>query len=238
MNALYPFTPLLRFYYLDFAIDNSKIIDLLKKIEQKHGIPYECLNVIEINQKEHYKKYFAASGRARVLRHRTGKRVKTTFRFQNGRGEVYLAPTIVVLESDVVEYFAKGIKEGVNFLNILLKEGKSFLKRIYISKEDIQFKIIEKFKKSKILKGVFEVEVPVNKKFIDIVCKTQSCDWILEVKKELNMESLGQVLVYKFMYSKENPEKKVKAGIVCLKSDPDIYEVCTEYKVKVFVLED
>ena len=61
--------------------------------------------------------------------------------------------------------------------------------------------------------------------------------WILEVKKELNAEALGQILIYEYWFKKDNPNIHVKGkGIICERRTELIEEVCRKYNVKIFVV--
>jgi len=61
--------------------------------------------------------------------------------------------------------------------------------------------------------------------------------WILEVKRELNAEALGQILIYEYWFKKDNPDIHVKGkGIICERRTRLIEEVCRKYSVKVFVV--
>ena len=65
--------------------------------------------------------------------------------------------------------------------------------------------------------------------------------WVVEAKKRLNFEALGQVLVYGELYERyrlHRDSKPLKLAIVCLESDLEVERACSKYGVKVFVYEE
>ena len=111
--------------------------------------------------------------------------------------------------------------------------------------------ILDRFIKSGVLKGKFEREVRIGRRIfeeeiegrkavfdwrkpIDAVCRSVSETWILETKKRLNYEALGEVIVYSVLYKNAHPDEKVRLGIVCEEVDGDIAEACDKNGVSVF----
>ena len=159
-------------------------------------------------------------------------------------------PTITIEEA--LDYILGNRKNGIEHLFEEIKTGKT------------EHTIRNDFIKSGILKGNFDTEVEVGMKRIreratsdyrkewgefenkrdnillpklrkiDAVCKTSDLTWILEVKKELNFEAIGQVLTYKELYKEDNPEAEVKLGIICDKFNKIIGDTCKDYGIKVF----
>ena len=78
-------------------------------------------------------------------------------------------------------------------------------------------------------------------RWIDAVCLIKNTAWVLEVEKRLNEIALGQVLIYRNLFSEDfSPEdfprlKHIKAGIVCMTSHDWIMDICKDYDVQVFV---
>lgn len=60
--------------------------------------------------------------------------------------------------------------------------------------------------------------------------------WVFEVKSQLNVEALGQALVYHQLFSEDYPQFEVKKGIICKVSDDLIEPVCKNYHVDVFIV--
>ena len=73
-------------------------------------------------------------------------------------------------------------------------------------------------------------------KRIDLVCESEGVLWILEVKSILDVNAIGQVLLYKHLYEIDNPTKKdvLRMGIVCWLANLTIEDVCNKYDIEVF----
>lgn len=69
---------------------------------------------------------------------------------------------------------------------------------------------------------------------VDAVCEIDECVWILEAKKELNNQVIGQVLVSDFLYQEDYPQKETRKGIICESGNEVLEEVCEKYGIKVF----
>lgn len=84
--------------------------------------------------------------------------------------------------------------------------------------------LIDKLIKEKLGKGKARFEVNVGRKRIDMVFEKEDEIWLVEAKKRLNFEALGQFF----------PKKALKLGIVCEDGDSEIEEACRGQGVKVF----
>lgn len=61
--------------------------------------------------------------------------------------------------------------------------------------------------------------------------------WIIEVKRKLNMEALGQILNYSYHFPKTYTHVRLKGKcVVCEEGDKSVEESCQYYGVKVFVI--
>lgn len=99
--------------------------------------------------------------------------------------------------------------------------------------------LLDRLIKEKLGKGKaeFEVNVGLAGKRIDLVFEKQDEIWLIEAKKELNYDALGQVLTYKKLYlHKVPPSKDLKLGIACEGGDSEIEAACKSEGVQVFVL--
>jgi len=76
------------------------------------------------------------------------------------------------------------------------------------------------------------------RKRIDAVCYAPNEDWVIEVKKKLNYEALGEVLTYATLYREQNPSKIVRAGIVCREIEEELLLACKKLGVAVFHVID
>lgn len=99
--------------------------------------------------------------------------------------------------------------------------------------------LLDRLIKEKLAKGKAEFKVGVGRKQIDMVFEKESEIWLIEAKKSLNFEALGQVLTYEKLYQEQFPCKKtLKLGIVCEEGDLEIEEACRSKGVKVFILPE
>ena len=76
--------------------------------------------------------------------------------------------------------------------------------------------------------------------FIDFLVSIESGKarfWIIEGKRELNYEAIGQVLTYAVLFEQDHPSLgEIRMGIACKKVDRDKFiGVCKRYKIEVFV---
>jgi len=59
--------------------------------------------------------------------------------------------------------------------------------------------------------------------------------WLLEVKRELNAEAIGQILIAKYLFPEDYPELHVKGlGIVCEITDEILEDICRKLGIHVF----
>lgn len=81
---------------------------------------------------------------------------------------------------------------------------------------------------------------PNSLKYIDCVCKISDENevWIIEAKKELNYEAIGQVLTYSDLFSLDYPCLKIRKAIICEKSDPPLENTCKKREIEVFVIKE
>lgn len=74
------------------------------------------------------------------------------------------------------------------------------------------------------------------KKRVDVVCHAGECRWIIEVKPVANMEALGQVLAYDFLYRHFTGwAGETRKAVVCSRADADLAGVYDAYGVSAFV---
>lgn len=99
--------------------------------------------------------------------------------------------------------------------------------------------LLEKLIKEKLGKGKAEFEMRVGGKSIDLVFEKEDEIWIIEAKKVLNFEALGQVLTYEELYKQQFlPCKNINLAIVYEEGDPDIEQACQSKGVKVFISKE
>lgn len=99
--------------------------------------------------------------------------------------------------------------------------------------------LLDRLIKERLGKGKAKFEVGVGRKQIDMVFEQENEIWLVEAKKSLNCEALGQVLTYEKLYQGQFPPKKtLKLGIVCEVGDSAIEEACRSKGVKVFILPE
>jgi hypothetical protein len=114
--------------------------------------------------------------------------------------------------------------------------------------------LIEYFISSGVIDGWYEREVKVGSRIIsmrsdvfrhgqavfdwrrsiDLVYHTKDCIWIIEAKRALNFEAIGQVIAYSTLYAEEHPTKIIKRGIVCYSVDEELVRVCKKNDITVF----
>lgn len=218
--------------------------------------------VDEDHEKEVYEAQFKP--RAKIIKRRIGTSLPRALRSRGGRGHYYLAGVIATVKNDLIEWLTcyESCKQfenygaedsALNFLMALTEKGPELMERLCpeLGPEEMRTegKILQDFIGSGTLKGSYELEVRIGsrvhkgeeytldyRKSIDAVCHSESEDWVLEVKMDLNYEALGEVLTYSNLYAKQHPDTKVRMGIVCLEKDEEIAETCEKYGVTVFRL--
>jgi len=71
-----------------------------------------------------------------------------------------------------------------------------------------------------------KVEFPVGRRSIDAVAHERNCNWyVIEVEYELNYTAIGQVIVYRKMFT-EAMKVKPKTLIVCRRAPSELKEIC------------
>lgn len=76
-------------------------------------------------------------------------------------------------------------------------------------------------------------------KRIDAIGKRGDFTYIIEAKRKLNYEAIGQVFIYECLYAKQHPgeKEKIKKGIVCQDTtDEVLLSFCKENDITVFEL--
>lgn len=242
-------------YKVDFQIIQLRT----KKYKNYYGNEY-----VEYIDKEHEKEIYESDfkPRARILKARIGESIRYLLRSRMGRGHYYIAGTIAITKNNQIEWFTsysdrfKSYDENIEigFLKAVLDKGVSLIEELCPPVEMIanyETSLLDKFIGSGVLKGNFKREVKVGKnigevkyglinytfdyrKSIDAICYTDNEVWILEAKKKLNYEALGEVLVYSNLYKQEHPEKEIRMGIICGEIETEILEVCKVYGITVF----
>lgn len=106
-------------------------------------------------------------------------------------------------------------------------------------RKQVELNFIDRITFDKIIKKELVYKYPPIKlnllKFIDYVCVIGNTAWIIEGKRVLNYEAVGQVNVYSYLFSKDYPQFSIRKAIVCKESDPLIEQYCREFDIKVFV---
>jgi len=247
----------------------DEVLQLLQFIKSKHRIDFEVfgikseqisgsLYVDEKHEKEVYETHFKP--RARILNKRIGARLPRCLRSRGGRGHYYITGVVAVLKNGLIEWFtcyesckdrfeSYGQDRDIGFLKFVLDLGPSVLEDLcripdaFEGKSETQ--LIDKFIKSGLLKGEFDLEAKVGKEFsgpfdyrksIDVICHSTEGVWVIEAKKALNYEALGEVVVYASLFAKEHPTDRVMMGIICLELDREILDVCMSLGIVVFKL--
>ena len=78
----------------------------------------------------------------------------------------------------------------------------------------------------------------VTAKRIDAVCEEKNGIHIIEAKKRLMASGIGQLLVYRSMYTQYfQPKKPIYLWLIAAHDDPDIRNICKEYGINVWTLD-
>jgi len=77
--------------------------------------------------------------------------------------------------------------------------------------------------------------LPGKLKFIDyVVCDAGDVAWIIEGKKKLNYEAIGQVKVYSDLFTEDNPTfSEVRKAIVCEETEPVLEATCEKNNIEI-----
>lgn len=71
-----------------------------------------------------------------------------------------------------------------------------------------------------------KTEVPIGRRSIDAIAHERNCNWyVIEVEYELNYTAIGQVIVYRKLFT-ETRRIRPKALIVCRKASLELKEIC------------
>lgn len=74
-------------------------------------------------------------------------------------------------------------------------------------------------------------------KRIDVICKTSSECWILEVTPKLGKAVVGGILMYKYMYEDQySPMLPVRLGIIVAMDDPSYHPLLEREHIKLWVV--
>jgi len=149
------------------------------------------------------------------------------------------------------KYYFREIAVGWKALDMkfnLKKELSDFVERALekldgkyreLFEKQVELNLIDRITLNKIVKKELADRYPAIKpsllKFIDYVCIVENTAWIIEGKKKLNYEAIGQVNVLSYLFSNDYPQFSVKKAIVCEESDPLIEDYCEEFDIKVMV---
>lgn len=77
----------------------------------------------------------------------------------------------------------------------------------------------------------------LTKKRIDVIGYKKDIITIIEVKKKVGLHTLGQILGYRFLYLRENPEiKSVKTLIICSSINEDDSDVLNHFGIDFIVV--
>lgn len=252
-------------YYAPHYNRHEEILKLLEEVKQAHGIDYEVIIVEGGEEKAIYERDFAA--RARILAKRIGGRVARDLRSQRGRGYPYVCGIIAIVCDGKVEWYTSRHSyerwkvydddHVVGFLKAVLEAGPKLLEEQVSKTEpnkhervvDLFITLIKQEFPSAIIEERHPVGKPVvvfdkygkrsetGKRVVDVLVKLPYETLIVEAEPKLTPEALGQVLVYRELYSKEHPGERVRGLIACLVADEEVLEVCKKYGVEVRVLE-
>ncbi|MBA7518893.1 hypothetical protein ES705_10967 [subsurface metagenome] len=78
----------------------------------------------------------------------------------------------------------------------------------------------------------------VSRKRIDVIGRTKTELWIIEVKPYANMQAIGQVLVYEFLYSREFAKSLPTAAVIIATTcDGDIIEAAAKFGIRIITLD-
>jgi len=182
---------------------------------------------------------------------------------QNGKIEWY-----IMGYDEIIKFLNFVYKEGssyiINFLKRLASEPKIY-PGIYKIRKTKELEIIFKLTMSgKLGEGRELLEVPVGKKRsygrknfkisfkkkglkrIDLVYETKDAYWLIEAKRKLNWDAVGQILCKKIMFEEDyniktqerlsGKKKEIRIGICCEKTDETIEQCCMLLGIEVFVI--
>lgn len=119
------------------------------------------------------------------------------------------------------------------FINSGKLEGR-FKKEVRVGKRRMKYASEKAHSRELFVDGTDSGEEPYYYRRVDVICETDRKVWVLEAKKELNNQVIGQVLVSDFLYQEDYPQKETKKGIICEYGNEVLEEVCEKYGIQVF----
>lgn len=111
---------------------NREILQLLRRVEEKHKITYEVVSLLgQKQEKQVYERDFKP--RAKILKKRTGEPI-TKLRGAGGERHYYVSNpgTIAVVSNAQVEWWTFTNNEITEFLNRVLSKGRGLFKELCI----------------------------------------------------------------------------------------------------------
>ena len=74
-------------------------------------------------------------------------------------------------------------------------------------------------------------------KRIDLVVKTSTADWVIEITLKLSKAAVGGVVTYREMYMDQyKPGRPTNVAVVCEVDDPAYHSTCERFGIKIFVV--
>lgn len=230
---------------------DAELRHLLDRCRHVHGITWREIDARgRDTQEAFYKEMFAPVATARRLAQRTGRTVEAYLR--STKGAIYVRGVIALMQEDQPQWYGKE-RHALSFLRDLEAQGRAMLQEILSSSGpygDAERRLLDSFITSGTIAGDFErnetislqtadSDIAATSRFIDATCRTaQGPHWVFEVEAELNYTSLGQALVYQYLYSDNYPETEVRAAIICGSAADDLALACLANRVEVFVVTD
>ena len=232
---------------------------LLEQIHSRHGIPFDLFPVPSNPQglpdeaAEHkiYREHFLS--RTGLLKPRLEESVAKALRSRAGRGHLYVAGRIAILEGPAVAWCTGSASsyrrflppsqpepfrpDDLFFLEAVLAQGSTLLHDLcFPVSGSPEEQLVARFRSSGVLRGVFRSGVWLaSAKQVDLICECPDETWLLEAKTKLTWEALGQAIGYAHLFAKEHPHVNLRSGIVCMESDPAIEEASLAQSVTLFV---
>jgi len=154
----------------------------------------------------------------------------------------------MVREEDIVRSFIdSGIIRGWFIREVPV--GLNVYKRLFskaFSKKELET-LFRVFSRRIDLICVEDVEGPLLRptpeEWLELRRKLKGCNvWLFEVKRVLNAEAVGEILINEYLFRKDNPEINVAGkGIICWEIGPPssalVKDACEAYGVKVFTIK-
>lgn len=117
----------LRYYCQDSSNQRQAIVDLLRKIREMHGIPFEIRDLMgdQALEREAYERDFKPV--ARLLKKRTGS-TRGIMELRGRRSGIYYLSnpgTIAIVRGDKIEWYTLGASEILGLLREVLDQGET-----------------------------------------------------------------------------------------------------------------